>query len=87
MQVGYMNQFQQLPGGNHFNSNNVRRVFVFHNLDVKKNSSGRPWIFPLIPTSTVSARVSPADLKTETSLKYPILIVSLLYCLIQMLLA
>jgi hypothetical protein len=35
MQVGYMNQFQQLPSGNHFNSNNVLRVFVFHNLDLR----------------------------------------------------
>lgn len=34
-QVGYMNQFQQLPSGNHFNSNNVLRVFVFHNLDLR----------------------------------------------------
>lgn len=35
MQVGYMNQFQQLPSGNHFNSNNVLRIFVFHNLDFR----------------------------------------------------
>ena len=35
MQVGYMNQFQQLPSGNHFNSNNVLRIFVFHNLDLQ----------------------------------------------------
>jgi hypothetical protein len=35
LQVGYMNQFQQLPSGNHFNSNNVLRVFVFHNLDLR----------------------------------------------------
>ncbi len=35
LQVGYMNQFQQLPSGNHFNSNNVLRVFVFHNLDFR----------------------------------------------------
>ena len=36
LQVGYMNQFQQLSSGNHFNSNNVLRVFVFHNLDFRK---------------------------------------------------
>lgn len=35
VQVGYMNQFQQLPAGNQFNSNNVLRIFVFHNLDFR----------------------------------------------------
>jgi hypothetical protein len=38
VQVGYMNQFQQLPSGNHFNSNNVLRLFVFHNLDLRKKT-------------------------------------------------
>lgn len=36
LQVGYMNQFQQLPSGNHFNSNHVLRIFAFHNLDLRK---------------------------------------------------
>lgn len=35
VQVGYMNQFQQLPAGNRFNSNNVLRIFAFHNLDFR----------------------------------------------------
>lgn len=35
LQVGYMNQFQQRSSGNHFNSNNVLRVFAFHNLDLR----------------------------------------------------
>ena len=35
IQVGYMNQFQQLPASNRFNSNNVLRIFAFHNLDFR----------------------------------------------------
>jgi hypothetical protein len=35
-QLGYMNLFQQLPSGNHFNNNHVIRFFVFHNLDLRK---------------------------------------------------
>lgn len=35
LQVGYMNQFQQLPSGNHFNSNHILRIFAFHNLDFR----------------------------------------------------
>jgi hypothetical protein len=35
VQVGYMNQFQQLPAGNRFNSNNVLRIFAFHILDFR----------------------------------------------------
>ncbi|WP_439559266.1 DUF2490 domain-containing protein [Dyadobacter sp.] len=38
VQVGYMNQFQQLPAGNRFNSNNVLRIFAFHNLDFRQKS-------------------------------------------------
>lgn len=38
LQVGYMNQFQQLPSGNHFNSNNVLRIFAFHNLDFRRKA-------------------------------------------------
>lgn len=35
VQLGYMNQFQQLPAGNQFNNNHVVRLFVFHNLDLR----------------------------------------------------
>ncbi|ACT92100.1 DUF2490 domain-containing protein [Dyadobacter fermentans] len=38
VQVGYMNQFQQLPAGNRFNSNNVLRIFAFHNLDFRSKN-------------------------------------------------
>jgi Protein of unknown function (DUF2490) len=36
IQFGYMNIFQQLPAGNKYRSNNVARVFYFHNLDLRK---------------------------------------------------
>ncbi|MES2732291.1 MAG: DUF2490 domain-containing protein [Bacteroidota bacterium] len=34
-QLGYMNQFQQLPAGNQFANNHVMRLFFFHNLDLR----------------------------------------------------
>lgn len=36
IQWGYMNQFQQLSGGNSYKMNNGFRVFYFHNLDLRK---------------------------------------------------
>lgn len=39
LQFGYMNLFQQLPAGNKYKSNNVARVFYFHNLDLRKNKN------------------------------------------------
>ena len=36
VQVGYMNQFQQLAAGNHYRSNHVLRLFYFHNLDLRR---------------------------------------------------
>ncbi|UEG49002.1 DUF2490 domain-containing protein [Ferruginibacter lapsinanis] len=39
LQFGYMNLFQQLPAGNKYKSNNVARVFYFHNLDLRKNKT------------------------------------------------
>ncbi|MES2431042.1 MAG: DUF2490 domain-containing protein [Bacteroidota bacterium] len=36
IQFGYMNLFQQLPAGDKYKSNNVARVFYFHNLDIRK---------------------------------------------------
>ncbi|RTL59034.1 MAG: DUF2490 domain-containing protein [Sphingobacteriales bacterium] len=36
LQFGWMNIFQQLPAGNKYRSNNVARVFFFHNLDLRK---------------------------------------------------
>lgn len=36
IQWGYMNQFQQLSGGNSYKMNNAVRVFYFHNLDLRK---------------------------------------------------
>lgn len=36
LQVGYMNQFQQLPAGNKYRTLHVARVFYFHNLDLRK---------------------------------------------------
>ncbi len=38
LQFGYMNLFQQLPAGNKYKSNNVARVFYFHNLDLRKKT-------------------------------------------------
>lgn len=35
-QLGYMNLFQQLPTGNQFNNNHVLRLFVYHNLDLRR---------------------------------------------------
>ncbi|WP_232325849.1 DUF2490 domain-containing protein [Spirosoma montaniterrae] len=35
-QVGYMNQYVQLPAGNTFNNNHTLRLFIFHNLDFRK---------------------------------------------------
>ncbi|SDL42832.1 DUF2490 domain-containing protein [Siphonobacter aquaeclarae] len=42
LQVGYMNQFQQLPAGNQFNSNHVLRVFLFHQLDFRPKQEKAP---------------------------------------------
>lgn len=36
IQLGYMNQFQQLPVGNKYRNNNVIRLFYFQNLDLRK---------------------------------------------------
>jgi long-subunit fatty acid transport protein len=36
-QLGYMYVFQQLPAGNEYLNINTIRLFVFHNLDVRKN--------------------------------------------------
>jgi len=38
-QLGYMNLFQQLPAGNRFNNNHVLRLFVFHNVDLRKKEA------------------------------------------------
>ena len=35
IQVGYMNVFQQLAGGNRYRSIHVARLFYFHNLDLR----------------------------------------------------
>ncbi|KAJ1518410.1 hypothetical protein HMI54_000938, partial [Coelomomyces lativittatus] len=35
-QIGYMNVFQQQPSGNQYVSINAIRLFVFHNLDLRK---------------------------------------------------
>jgi hypothetical protein len=34
-----MNLFQQLPAGNRFNNNHVLRLFVFHNVDLRKKEA------------------------------------------------
>jgi hypothetical protein len=36
VQLGYMNQFQQLPAGNKYRNNHVIRLFYFQNLDWRK---------------------------------------------------
>lgn len=36
VQAGYMRVFQQLPGGNHFFDTHAFRLFLFHNLDLRK---------------------------------------------------
>ncbi len=36
LQFGYMNVFQQLAAGNKYRSNNMLRVFYFHNIDLRK---------------------------------------------------
>jgi hypothetical protein len=38
-QLGYMNLFQQLPAGNRFNNNHVLRLFVFHNVDLRRKEA------------------------------------------------
>jgi hypothetical protein len=35
IQIGYMNQFQQLAAGNRYRTVHVARVFYFHNLDMR----------------------------------------------------
>ncbi len=35
-QIGYLNVFQQLPSGNQFVNINAIRLFVYHNLDLRK---------------------------------------------------
>lgn len=39
IQLGYMNQFQQLPAGNRFRSAHVIRLFYFQNLDWRRKKS------------------------------------------------
>jgi hypothetical protein len=39
IQLGYMNLFQQLAAGNRYRSIHVARVFYFHNLDFRKNTT------------------------------------------------
>jgi hypothetical protein len=39
VQLGYMNQFQQLPAGNRYRNNHVIRLFYFQNLDWRKKKS------------------------------------------------
>jgi len=39
LQLGYMNQFQQLEAGNKFRSNHVMRLFYFQNLDLRKKKA------------------------------------------------
>ena len=39
VQLGYMNQFQQLPAGNKFRNNHVIRLFYFQNLDWQKKKA------------------------------------------------
>lgn len=36
LQLGYMNQFLQLPAGNKYRNNNAVRIFYFQNLDVRR---------------------------------------------------
>ena len=36
LQLGYMNQFSQLPAGNKYRNNNVIRLFYFQNLDLRR---------------------------------------------------
>lgn len=37
-QVGYMNVFQQLPAGNRYVSSDAIRLFVFHNIDFRRDA-------------------------------------------------
>jgi hypothetical protein len=37
-QLTYMNLFQQLSAGNQFNNNHVLRLFLFHNLDLRRKN-------------------------------------------------
>jgi hypothetical protein len=39
LQLGYMNQFQQLSAGNRYRNNNVIRLFYFQNLDLRRKKS------------------------------------------------
>ena len=39
VQIGYMNQFQQLPAGNKYRSVHVIRMFYFQNLDWRRKKS------------------------------------------------
>lgn len=41
IQFGYMNQFQQLAAGNRYKSNDVARIFYFHNLDLRRKTNTR----------------------------------------------
>lgn len=36
VQLGYMNQFQQLPAGNKYRNNHIVRLFYFKNLDLRR---------------------------------------------------
>jgi hypothetical protein len=38
-QLGYMNVFQQLPAGNKYVNTDAIRLFIFHNLDLRKKEA------------------------------------------------
>ena len=39
LQIGYLNQFVQLPAGNRYRNVHAARIFLFHNLDLRKTKS------------------------------------------------
>jgi hypothetical protein len=40
-QFGYMNVFQQLPAGNKYVNSDAIRLFIFHNLDLRRNDDSK----------------------------------------------